>query len=163
MGEAHALIGNEEGRHLPSEDVEGRTSWSQTATKHRHQKYFHGKPGTAQREGSVRQLISRVVNTIVALGRRVRVTLADMPSPGTLSAMKLTHSVGRAEGMAFKFAGVVQRGRAAEAAMLGVPSINSVQDNMESIHGVDADRGMLFKWGSGRGTNFSTLRGSKER
>ncbi|MEY2394745.1 MAG: ribonucleoside-diphosphate reductase alpha chain, partial [Acidobacteriaceae bacterium] len=40
--------------------------------------------------------------------------------------------------------------------------INSVQDNMESIMGLTRTEGMLFKWGSGTGTNFSTLRGSKE-
>jgi ribonucleoside-diphosphate reductase alpha chain len=40
--------------------------------------------------------------------------------------------------------------------------INSVQDSMESIMGLTRTEGMLFKWGSGTGTNFSTLRGSKE-
>src|SRR5580704_1920325 len=40
--------------------------------------------------------------------------------------------------------------------------INSVQDNMESIMGLTRTEGMLFKWGSGTGTNFSSLRGSKE-
>src|SRR5229473_702163 len=40
--------------------------------------------------------------------------------------------------------------------------INSVSDNMESIMGLTRTEGMLFKWGSGTGTNFSTLRGSRE-
>jgi ribonucleoside-diphosphate reductase alpha chain len=40
--------------------------------------------------------------------------------------------------------------------------INSVSDSMESIMGLTRTEGMLFKWGSGTGTNFSTLRGSKE-
>src|SRR5258708_19630771 len=40
--------------------------------------------------------------------------------------------------------------------------INSVHDSMESIMGLTRTEGMLFKWGSGTGTNFSTLRGSKE-
>src|SRR6204780_3117074 len=40
--------------------------------------------------------------------------------------------------------------------------INSVQDTMESIMGLTRTEGMLFKWGSGTGTNFSTLRGSRE-
>src|SRR5260221_11105194 len=40
--------------------------------------------------------------------------------------------------------------------------INSVHDDMESIMGLTRTEGMLFKWGSGTGTNFSTLRGSKE-
>src|SRR5260370_1150450 len=40
--------------------------------------------------------------------------------------------------------------------------INSVNDDMESIMKLTRTEGMLFKWGSGTGTNFSTLRGSKE-
>jgi ribonucleoside-diphosphate reductase alpha chain len=40
--------------------------------------------------------------------------------------------------------------------------INSVHDDMESIMGLTRTEGMLFKWGSGTGTNFSALRGSKE-
>src|SRR5882762_11966292 len=61
-----ALIGNEKGVTIfRQEDVEVPKSWSQTATNIVTSKYFHGKPGTAQREGSVRQLIGRVVNTIV--------------------------------------------------------------------------------------------------
>src|SRR5260370_11050121 len=40
--------------------------------------------------------------------------------------------------------------------------INSVQDKMESIMELAKTEGMLFKWGSGTGTNFSTLRGSRE-
>jgi ribonucleoside-diphosphate reductase alpha chain len=40
--------------------------------------------------------------------------------------------------------------------------INSVKDTMESIMGLTRTEGMLFKWGSGTGTNFSTLRGSRE-
>ncbi|HOF89779.1 MAG TPA: vitamin B12-dependent ribonucleotide reductase, partial [Armatimonadota bacterium] len=41
--------------------------------------------------------------------------------------------------------------------------INSVQDTMDSILGLARTEGMLFKFGSGTGTNFSSLRGSKER
>src|SRR5204862_5238728 len=64
-----ALIGNEKGVTIfRQEDVEVPKSWSQTATNIVTSKYFHGKPGTAQREGSVRQLIGRVVNTIVRWG-----------------------------------------------------------------------------------------------
>jgi ribonucleoside-diphosphate reductase alpha chain len=64
-----ALIGNEKGVTIfRQEDVEVPKSWSQTATNIVTSKYFHGKPGTPQREGSVRQLINRVVNTIVRWG-----------------------------------------------------------------------------------------------
>ena len=40
--------------------------------------------------------------------------------------------------------------------------INSVQDNLESILTLAKTEGMLFKWGSGTGTNLSSLRSSVE-
>src|SRR5437762_12531946 len=65
-----ALIGNEKGVTIfRQEDVEVPKNWSQTATNIVASKYFHGKPGSPEREGSVRQLIGRVVNTIVRWGQ----------------------------------------------------------------------------------------------
>src|SRR5215469_14217752 len=64
-----ALIGNEKGVTIfRQDDIEVPKSWSQTATNIVASKYFHGKPGTPEREGSVRELIGRVVRTIVAWG-----------------------------------------------------------------------------------------------
>ena len=40
--------------------------------------------------------------------------------------------------------------------------INSVKDSLESILTLAKTEGMLFKWGSGTGTNLSPLRGSME-
>src|ERR1700680_571597 len=66
-----ALIGNEEGNTIfRQEDVEVPKSWSQTATNIVASKYFHGKLNTPDRESSVRQLIGRVVNTIVGWGEK---------------------------------------------------------------------------------------------
>src|SRR3974377_768617 len=64
-----AQIGNEKGGTIFKQDgVEVPKNWSQTATNIVASKYFHGKHGTAEREGSVRQLIGRVVNTVVRWG-----------------------------------------------------------------------------------------------
>src|SRR5260370_34174637 len=64
-----ALIGNEKGTTIfRQEGVEVPKNWSQTATNIVTSKNFHGKPGTSDRENSVRQLISRVANTIVRWG-----------------------------------------------------------------------------------------------
>ena len=64
-----ALIGNEKGVTIfRQEDVEVPKGWSQTATNIVASKNFHGKPGTSERETSVRQLIGRVVNTVVKWG-----------------------------------------------------------------------------------------------
>src|ERR1700746_1464200 len=64
-----ALIGNEKGTTIfRQNDVEVPRNWSQTATNIVASKYFHGKPGSPEREGSVRQLIARVVDTVVRWG-----------------------------------------------------------------------------------------------
>jgi ribonucleoside-diphosphate reductase alpha chain len=154
-----ALIGNEKGVTIfRQEDVEVPKGWSQTATNIVTSKYFHGKPGTAQREGSVRQLIARVVNTIVRWGEECGY-FADMPSRDAFRD-ELTHLLVEQK-MAFNspvwFNVGVQPKPQCSACF-----INSVNDNMESIMGLTRTEGMLFKWGSGTGTNFSTLRGSRE-
>jgi ribonucleoside-diphosphate reductase alpha chain len=157
--ERTALIGNEKGVTIfRQEDVEVPKSWSQTATNIVTSKYFHGKPGTAQREGSVRQLIGRVVNTIVRWGEECGY-FADLPSRDAFRD-ELTHLLVEQK-MSFNspvwFNVGVQPKPQCSACF-----INSVNDSMESIMGLTRTEGMLFKWGSGTGTNFSTLRGSKE-
>src|ERR1700758_3276271 len=64
-----ALIGNDKGQVIfRQENVEIPKSWSQTATNIVASKYLHGKPNTLERETAVRQLIGRVVDTIVRWG-----------------------------------------------------------------------------------------------
>ena len=66
-----AQIGNEKGQVIfRQENVEVPKSWSMTATNIVASKYFHGKPNTPERETSVRQLIARVADTIVAWGEQ---------------------------------------------------------------------------------------------
>ncbi|HTZ47320.1 MAG TPA: vitamin B12-dependent ribonucleotide reductase [Verrucomicrobiae bacterium] len=154
-----AQIGNEKGVTIFKQDnVEVPKGWSQTATNIVTSKYFHGKPGTAEREGSVRQLISRVVNTIVRWGQEGGY-FADDASRDAFKD-ELTHLLVEQK-MSFNspvwFNVGVQPKPQCSACF-----INSVQDSMESIMGLTRTEGMLFKWGSGTGTNFSTLRGSKE-
>src|ERR1700681_2101275 len=154
-----ALIGNEKGVTIfRQEGVEVPKSWSQTATNIVTSKYFHGKPGSPEREGSVRQLIARVVNTIVRWGEEGGY-FADAQSRDAFRD-ELTHLLVEQK-MAFNspvgFNVGVQSHPQCSACF-----INSVHDNMESIMGLTKTEGMLFKWGSGTGTNFSSLRGSRE-
>ena len=154
-----ALIGNEKGVTIfRQEGVEVPKNWSQTATNIVTSKYFHGKPGTRERESSVRQLISRVANTIVRWGDEGGY-FADAESREAFRD-ELTHLLVEQK-MSFNspvwFNVGVQPKPQCSACF-----INSVQDNMESIMGLTRTEGMLFKWGSGTGTNFSSLRGSKE-
>src|SRR6202048_4001722 len=154
-----ALIGNEKGATIfRQEGVEVPKNWSQTATNIVTSKYFHGKPGTSDRENSVRQLISRVANTIVRWGEEGGY-FADAESRDAFKD-ELTHLLVEQK-MAFNspvwFNVGVQPKPQCSACF-----INSVHDSMESIMGLTRTEVMLFKWGSGTGTNFSTLRGSKE-
>jgi ribonucleoside-diphosphate reductase alpha chain len=154
-----ALIGNEKGVTIfKQENVEVPKGWSQTATNIVASKYFHGKLGTHERESSVRQLIRRVVDTTVAWGEKG----GYFASPQSRDAFRdeLTHLLVEQK-MAFNspvwFNVGVQPKPQCSACF-----INSVQDDMTSIMNLAKTEGMLFKWGSGTGTNFSSLRGSHE-
>ena len=154
-----ALIGNEKGVTIfRQDDIEVPKNWSQTATNIVASKYFHGKPGSAEREGSVRQLIARVVNTVVAWGEEGGY-FSDTVSRDAFRD-ELTHLLVEQK-MAFNSPVWFNVGVQAKP-QCSACFINSVQDNMESIMGLTRTEGMLFKWGSGTGTNFSSLRGSKE-
>ena len=154
-----AQISNEKGQTIfRQENVEVPKGWSQTATNIVASKYFHGKLNTPERETSVRQLISRVANTIVGWGEKG----GYFASPASRDAFRdeLTHLLVEQK-MAFNspvwFNVGVQPKPQCSACF-----INSVKDDMESIMNLAKTEGMLFKWGSGTGTNFSTLRGSRE-
>src|ERR1700729_3968576 len=154
-----ALIGNDKGQTIfRQEGVEVPKSWSQTATNIVASKYFHGKPNTPERETSVRQLIGRVVNTIVRWGEEG----GYFATPESKSAFRdeLAHLLVEQK-MAFNSPVWFNVGVQAKP-QCSACFINSVQDNMDSIMNLAKTEGMLFKWGSGTGTNFSTLRGSRE-
>jgi ribonucleoside-diphosphate reductase alpha chain len=154
-----AQISNEKGQTIfRQENIEVPKGWSQTATNIVASKYFHGKLNTPERETSVRQLIGRVVNAIVRWGE----TGGYFASPKSRDAFRddLTHLLVEQK-MSFNspvwFNVGVQPKPQCSACF-----INSVQDNMESIMNLAKTEGLLFKWGSGTGTNFSSLRGSHE-
>ena len=154
-----ALIGNDKGQVIfRQEDVEAPKTWSQTATNIVASKYFHGKPDTHERETSVRQLIGRVVDTIVRWGEEGGY-FANAESKGAFRD-ELAHLLVEQK-MAFNSPVWFNVGVQAKP-QCSACFINSVQDNMDSIMNLAKTEGMLFKWGSGTGTNFSSLRGSRE-
>ncbi len=154
-----AQIANEKGQTIfRQENVEVPKSWSQTATNIVASKYFHSKLDTPERESSVRQLIGRVVDAIVGWGEQG----GYFASPASRDAFRdeLTHLLVEQK-MSFNspvwFNVGVQPKPQCSACF-----INSVQDDMGSIMDLAKTEGLLFKWGSGTGTNFSTLRGCRE-
>src|SRR5271156_2933256 len=154
-----ALIGNDKGQVIfRQENVEVPKSWSMTATNIVASKYFHGKPNTPERETSVRQLIGRVVDTIVRWGEEGGYFAT--PESKNIFRDELTHLLVEQK-VAFNSPVWFNVGVQAKP-QCSACFINSVQDNMDSIMNLAKTEGMLFKWGSGTGTNFSSLRGSRE-
>jgi len=154
-----AQIGNDKGQVIFRQDnVEVPKSWSMTATNIVASKYFHGKPNTPEREGSVRQLVGRVVDTIVRWGEEggyFSTTDSKNAFRDELAHLLVEQKVAFNSPVWFNVG--VQAKPQCSACF-----INSVQDNMDSIMNLAKTEGMLFKWGSGTGSNFSTLRGSHE-
>ncbi|MGH9789654.1 MAG: adenosylcobalamin-dependent ribonucleoside-diphosphate reductase, partial [Candidatus Acidiferrales bacterium] len=154
-----ALIGNEKGVTIfRQDDVEMPKSWSQTATNIVASKYFHGKLDTHEREGSLRHLIGRVADTIARWGQEGGY-FADAASRDAFHD-ELTHLLVEQK-MAFNSPVWFNVGVQAKP-QCSACFINSVRDDMQSIMDLVKTEGMLFKWGSGTGTNFSSLRASHE-
>src|SRR6187399_1431644 len=154
-----AVIGNEKGKVVfEQRDVEIPKFWSQQATNIVVSKYFRGQMGAPERERSVRQLIGRVVDTITGWGQKdgYFATEADLRAfSDELKYLLLRQKVAFNSPVWFNV-GVEEHPQCSAC------FINSVDDTMESIMGLVKTEGMLFKWGSGTGTNFSAIRGSRE-
>jgi ribonucleoside-diphosphate reductase alpha chain len=139
-------------------DVEVPKSWSQTATNVVVQKYFRGQLGTPGRERSVRQLVRRVADTITGWGMKDGY-FTDQESADNYRA-ELRHLLVEQK-MSFNSPVWFNVGIEAEP-QCSACFINRVEDTMESILTLAKTEGMLFKYGSGTGTNLSPLRSSKE-
>jgi len=182
-----ALIQNEKGEAIfEQKDVEVPRDWSQTATNIVASKYLHGKLGSAERENSVRALVGRVVETMRDWGMadgyfktdedaRIfhdeLVHLLVTQKAAFNSPVWFNCGVHRLEPEA---AGAnwywdQQRQQPALGAVgyhkpqCSACFINSVSDSLDSILTLAKTEGMLFKWGSGTGTNLSPIRSSSEQ
>ena len=144
--------------YFEQKDVEFPASWSQTATNVVVQKYFRGTQGTPERETSVRQMVGRVADTIYAWGREGG--YFKTPSDATAFRDELVHLLLHQK-MSFNSPVWFNVG-VEEHPQCSACFINSVDDSMESILGLARTEGMLFKYGSGTGSNLSNLRSSAE-
>jgi ribonucleoside-diphosphate reductase alpha chain len=173
-----ASIGNDKGAVIfEQRDVEVPADWSQTATNIVVSKYFHGKAGTPERESSVRQLVGRVVDTIAEWGTEQRYfrTLQDAANfRDELTHLMLTQKacfnspvwfnvgVKETRGYGWYYDEATDRIQKVDPAnphpQCSACFINAVGDTLESILDLAKTEGMLFKWGSGTGSNLSSLR-----
>ena len=173
-----ASIGNDKGAVIfEQRDVEVPSDWSQTATNIVASKYFHGKLGSPERETSVAQLVERVVNTIADWGKQDGYFKAEEDAENfrfELAHLMLTQkacfnspvwfNVGVKEARGYGWVFDKQAGRivkldnGAARPQCSACFIVSVKDSLESILDLAKTEGMLFKWGSGTGSNLSALR-----
>ena len=154
-----ATITGENGKLVfEQKDVEFPASWSQLATNVVVQKYFRGALGMPSREQSARQLIGRVVSTITGWGQKDGYFRTEKDA--RTFSNELTHLLLHQK-LAFNSPVWFNVGVEAEP-QCSACFINSVQDTMDSILTLAKTEGMLFKFGSGTGTNFSTIRSSRE-
>ncbi|MGA7990033.1 MAG: vitamin B12-dependent ribonucleotide reductase [Thermoanaerobaculia bacterium] len=154
-----AAITNEKGEvFFEQKDVEVPKAWSMTATNIVAQKYFSGRPGTPKRERSVRQLIGRVVETITGYGVTGGYfrTSADRDAFSDELTHILVNQAASFNSPVWFNVGVEPKPQASAC------FINSVGDSMASILDLAKTEGMLFKFGSGTGSNLSGLRSSTE-
>ena len=154
-----AVIGSERGEVVfEQRDVEIPKSWSQTATNIVVSKYFRGQLGSAERETSVRQLIGRVVDTITKWAEDQEYFAGGDDLSAFSDDLKYLLVNQKAA-----FNSPVWFNCGFEPApQCSACFINSVDDTMESILTLAKTEGMLFKFGSGTGSNLSAIRSSRE-
>ncbi|MCZ6782144.1 MAG: vitamin B12-dependent ribonucleotide reductase [Proteobacteria bacterium] len=156
-----AKIANEKGETVFEQNgVEIPASWSQLAANVVASKYFRGHLGAPDRERSVRQLIGRVVGRIHDWG--VENGYFCTPEDAQAFHAELTHLLVNQK-VAFNSPVWFNLGVADTPQQASACFINSVQDTMESIMDLAKIEAMLFKGGSGTGSNLSTIRSSKEK
>ena len=182
-----ALISDASGKTIfEQKDVEVPVDWSMTATNIVASKYLHGQMNTPDRETGVRQLVSRVAETVRDWG--LAGGYFSTPEDAAIFHDELAHllvtqkvafnspvwfNVGcdrlepnsdaqnwhwNPHTCAIEFSVTGYRNPQCSACF-----INAVDDSLDSILTLAKTEGMLFKWGSGTGTNLSTLRGSTEQ
>jgi ribonucleoside-diphosphate reductase alpha chain len=166
-------------------DVEVPVDWSMTATNIVASKYLHGQIGTPERETGVRQLVGRVAETIrdwgmtggyfssaqdAAIFHDELVSMLVSQKVAFNSPVWFNVGCDRLEPnsdaknwhwdphtCAVRFSVTGYRNPQCSACF-----INAVDDSLDAILTLAKTEGMLFKWGSGTGTNLSSIRGSME-
>src|SRR5512145_1834183 len=154
-----AVIGNEKGKVVfEQRDVEVPRFWSQQATNIVVSKYFRGQIGTPERERSVKQLIGRVVDTITEWAREQQYFASEDDLQAFSDDLKhlLVYQKAAFNSPVWFNVGFEKHPQCSAC------FINSVQDTMESILTLAKTEGMLFKYGSGTGSNLSSIRSSRE-
>ena len=183
-----AKISSDNGEAIFEQDnIEVPVNWSQLATKVVASKYFYGDIEGGQREHSVKQLVHRVCKTIADRGLKDgyfateeqaetyyhEMTWLCVNQYGSFNS-PVWFNVGLYD--VYGIAGgkhnfywdpqekaAVPCQNSYEHPQASACFIQAVKDSMEDIMRLATSEAMLFKHGSGTGTDLSTLRSSREK
>jgi ribonucleoside-diphosphate reductase alpha chain len=185
-----AEITDDTGRVIfKQENVEVPKTWSILATKVVVSKYFYGENGTTQREHSVRQLVHRVTRTIADWGKRDGYFASDKDAEvffdeltwlcvnqyGSFNSpvwfncgLFSQYGVGKHSGAGNFHYDAATKAIKRVSTQYEYPQcsacfIQSIGDTMEDIMELARSEAMLFKYGSGTGTDLSSLRSAREK
>jgi len=156
----NASITNEKGKVVFEQtNVEIPKSWSLMATQVVVSKYFRGPLGTPQREHSMRQMISRVVDTITGWGRKDGYFASEDDAQAFADELThiLVHQKACFNSPVWFNCGIEEKPQCSACFIL------AVEDTMDSILDWYRKEGVIFKGGSGSGVNLSKIRSSKEQ
>lgn len=153
-------ITNDKGEAIfTQKDVESPAFWSQMATNVVSSKYLHGEPGTSERESGIRQLIGRVVKAVTGWGAKdgYFASAEDRDNFKDELTHILLHQHAAFNSPVWFNVGVQEKPQCSACFIV------SVDDTMDSLLELQTTEGRLFKFGSGTGSNLSTIRSSKEK
>ena len=139
--------------------VEVPVAWSQTATNVVASKYFRGAKDSNERESSIRHLVARVVDTITVWGRKDGY-FRNSEEAETFNAelcFILVNQYAAFNSPVWFNVGVQENPQCSACFIV------SVEDSLDSLLELQTIEAKLFKYGSGTGSNLSTIRSSKER
>lgn len=141
------------------ENVEAPVFWSENAINIVASKYLRGELGTSTRESGVRDLIARVVNTISAWGKKDGYLKNDNEANIFNAELKflLLNQYAAFNSPVWFNVGVHEKPQCSACFIL------SVDDTMDSLLDLQRTEAQLFKYGSGTGSNLSSIRSTREK
>src|SRR5438552_9260777 len=154
-----AIIPGRDGPAFEQRGVEFPKFWSQTATKIVAQKYFRGRLSSPERESSVKQMVGRVVDTIVGWGRQGGYFADDEEAETFEAELKaiIVNQLAAFNSPVWFNVGFEEKPQCSACFLL------TFDDAMDSILDWIRREGVIFRGGSGSGVNLSKLRSSKEQ
>ncbi len=185
-------INDETGKPLfVQKDVEFPSTWSERAKQIVASRYFYGQLGTSERENSIKDIIGRVTETFtdwaikkkyfaneemaklfgnelasLTLNQKMAFNSPVWFNVGVYKYLKEERKTNYKEAYIIDDSGNViplPFGEEYKYPQTSACFIQSVEDTMESIMHLAVNEAMLFKYGSGTGTDLTTLRSSRER